>query len=67
MKKLITVYGMTCENCRKEITTGLEEINGINRVSVKLPERLVEVDFKDDIISLKEIKKHIQDLNYDPI
>jgi len=67
MKKLLTVYGMTCEACRKTVITGLEELKGIEKVSVKLPNRLVEVDFDEKVISLEEIKKFVQGLGYDPI
>lgn len=66
-KKLVTVYGMTCENCRKVIIDGLEKIEGINKVTVKLPNRLVEVDFDQDTITLDKIKKEIQLLGYDPM
>jgi len=67
MKKLITVYGMTCEACRKTVIIGLEEIKGIEKVTVKLPNRLVEVEFDEKTITLEQIKKHVQELGYDPI
>jgi len=67
MKKLVTVYGMTSENCRKTIIIGLEDVKGIERVTVKLPNRLVEVEFDDKVLTLEQIKKHIQELGYDPI
>ena len=67
MTKLVTVYGMTSENCRKLIIIGLEELEGIERVTVKLPNRLVEVEFNEKLVTLERIKKHIQELGYDPI
>jgi len=67
MKKLLTVYGMTCEACRKTVIIGLEEIKGIEKVTVKLPNRLVEVEFDEKTITLEQIKKHVQELGYDPI
>ena len=67
MRKLVTVYGMTCEHCRKTIISGLEKLDGVDKVSVKLPNRLVEVDFNNDVITLDQIKKHIQELGYDPM
>ena len=67
MLKLITVYGMTCESCRKLIINTLEETEGISKASVKLPHRLVEVEFDEKIITLEQIKKDIRDLGYDPI
>jgi copper chaperone CopZ len=67
MKKLITVHGMTCENCRRVVSRGLEEIEGINKATVKLTDRTVEVDFDDKILDLNQIKKHIEELGYDPM
>ena len=67
MRKLVTVYGMTCEVCRKTIIAGLEKIEGVEKVTVKLPSRLVEVDFDEKLITLEQIKKHIQGYGYDPI
>ncbi len=67
IRKLVTVYGMTCENCRKVIINGLEKINGVQKVSVKLPNRLVEVEFDPEILTLDDIKKLIQELGYDPM
>ncbi|MDD4156962.1 MAG: heavy-metal-associated domain-containing protein [Candidatus Cloacimonetes bacterium] len=67
IRKLITVYGMTCENCREVIINGLEKVEGIQKVSVKLPNRLVEVEFDSDVITLDQIKKVIQELGYDPM
>ena len=67
MTKLVTVYGMTCENCRRIIIEGLESINGIDKVSITMSTRLVEVDFDEKIISLVEIKKIIHSLGYDPM
>ena len=67
MRKLVTVYGMTCENCRKTIITKLESTEGVEKASVTMSSRLVEVDFDDKIITLNDIKKHIQKLGYDPM
>lgn len=66
-KKLITVYGMTCEKCRTTIIHGLEIVEGITRVSVNLPDSLVEVSFDEDIISIDEVKMKITELGYDPM
>lgn len=67
VRKLITVYGMTCEKCRTTIIHGLEQVNGIDRVSVNLPDSLVEVNFDPEIITIDEVKEKITDLGYDPM
>jgi copper chaperone CopZ len=67
MKKFITVYGMTSENCRKMITAGLEKLEGVRIVNVRLPNRLVEVEYDEKIIMLDQLKKCIREFGYDPI
>jgi len=67
MKKFITVYGMTCERCRKLITHELQKVKGVNKVTVTLPNSLVDVDFDEKTITLEEIKNFIQKLGYDPL
>lgn len=58
---------MTCEKCRTTIIHGLERVNGIDRVSVNLPDSLVEVNFDPEIITIDEVKEKITELGYDPM
>ena len=67
MKKLITVHGMTSEGCRKLIVSEVEKLNGVVKVSVHLPNQLVEVDYDDKKVTFMEIKQKIQYQGYDPI
>ncbi len=67
IKKFITVYGMTCEKCRSTIIHGLEKVDGVERVSVNLPDSLVEVNYDADQIDIDIIKKKITELGYDPM
>ena len=67
MKKFISVFGMTTENCRCSIIKRLEAEEGIEEVNIKLPKGLVEVDFDSQKIALEEIKKIIHGLGYDPM
>jgi len=67
MLKLVSVYGMIGENCRNNIISGLEQVKGINKVSITLSNRLVEIDFNEKVVTLGEIKKHIHKLGYDPM
>ena len=67
MTKLISVYGMTGENCRKDILTGLEKVVGIEKISITLSNRIVEVTFDEKLVSLDTIKQHIHTLGYDPM
>lgn len=65
VKKKITVYGMTCEKCRVTIIRGLEKVIGIERVSVNLPDSLVEVHFDDSLLTIDDVKREITALGYD--
>ena len=65
MKKFITVYGMTCENCRRTIINGLLEFDGVSEVSITLSNRLVEITFDEKKVTLSELKKSIHKLGYD--
>ncbi len=38
-----TVAGMTCEHCKKAVTTEIEGLGGVNRVDVDLESKLVTV------------------------
>lgn len=67
IKKFITVYGMTCEKCRTTIIHGLERVEGIERVSVNLPDSLVEVNYDPEKVDIDIIKKNITELGYDPM
>ena len=67
MKKLISVFGMTTENCRISIIKRLESEEGVDEVIIKLPKGLVEVYFDHNKITLEQLKKIIHELGYDPM
>ena len=67
MKKLITVYGMISDECRRTITHALTTTEGVSRVYIKMPTRIVEVEFDHKVVTLETIKKTITELGYDPM
>ena len=67
MKRLISVFGMTTENCRTNIIKRLEKEESIEDVNVILQKGLVEVVFDNKVITLEQIKKLIHELGYDPM
>lgn len=62
---ILNVQGMSCGHCVKAVEGSVGELEGVNRVSVKLDEALVEVSFNEAEVSLDKIKETIEDQGYD--
>ena len=67
MTRLITVHGMTTEYSRRHIISELEKLKSINKVSITLSTKLLQVTFDDTNITLNEIKKMVHNLGYEPL
>lgn len=67
MIKTITlkVNGMFCPNCEQKIANALSEINGIAGVRVSYKSSIADIEYNEDLVSLKEIKKVICDTGYE--
>lgn len=61
----LNVQGMSCGHCVKAIEGSVGELEGVNQVSVKLDEALVEVSFNESEVSLEKIKETIEEQGYD--
>jgi copper chaperone len=61
----LNVQGMSCGHCVKAIEGSVGELAGVNQVSVKLDEALVEVAFNEAQVSIGKIKDTIEDQGYD--
>ncbi len=61
----LNVQGMSCGHCVKAIEGSVGELEGVNQVSVKLDEALVEVSFNESEVSLDKIKETIEEQGYD--
>ena len=61
----LNVQGMSCGHCVKAVEGSVGELVGVNQVSVKLDEALVEVSFNESEVSLDKIKETIEDQGYD--
>lgn len=62
---ILNVQGMSCGHCVKAVEGSVGELEGVNRVSVKLDEALVEVSFNEAEVSLDKIKETIEEQGYD--
>lgn len=65
MKQTIPVIGMACSACSANVEKKLNELKGINTVSVSLPGRSALVDYDPETISLEQMKAAINGIGYD--
>lgn len=61
----LTVEGMSCGHCVKAVETGVNELNGIENVTVNLEDANVAVSYDDEKVSVDEIKEAIEEQGYD--
>jgi copper chaperone len=62
---ILNVQGMSCGHCVKAIEGSLGQLEGINKVNVKLSEAQVEVSFNESQVSLEKMKETIEDQGYE--
>lgn len=66
MKKKIIVEGMSCGHCVNHVKTALEELNGVNSVSVDLALKTAVVEVGSEIDNA-DIKAAIEDAGYEVV
>ena len=59
----IKVDGMSCSHCAGKVTSALESIDGVKKVSVNLAKKQVTI-ISNQKIEEKIIKEMIEDLDY---
>ena len=64
MKKVINVVGMSCGHCVKAVHDALYNKVGVSSVEVDLEKNIVEVDFDETNVTLKELKNEIEELGF---
>ncbi|MBQ9303211.1 sulfite exporter TauE/SafE family protein [Butyrivibrio sp.] len=65
MKKInLKIGGMTCIQCQTKIEKALKKVNGVRGVSVSYSKGTADVEYDDAKISLQELKKVIEKLDY---
>lgn len=67
MKKTVPVIGMACSACSANVQRKLDELEGINKANVNLVGRSAFIDFDENVITLENIKKEINDIGYDMV
>ncbi|AGO61886.1 heavy-metal-associated domain-containing protein [Ferroplasma acidarmanus] len=48
----LRVYGMTCDDCPKHVSTGLKNLNGVKEVSVSLTDGIAHIRATDTANSM---------------
>lgn len=66
MKKKLIVEGMSCGHCVNHVKTALEELNGVNGVSVDLASKTAVVEASSEIDDA-DIKAAIEDAGYEVV
>lgn len=61
----LNVEGMSCGHCVKAVESGVGQLEGVERVNVRLENGQVEVAFDETKVSLEKIKEAIDDQGYD--
>ena len=61
----LNVKGMSCGHCVKAVEGSVGELEGVNQVSVKLDEAMVDVTYNESQVSLDTIKETIEEQGYD--
>ena len=64
MKVALRVSGMTCVNCARAIELSLKKLRGVEEVSVSFELGRVVVSYKEELLSLEQIKEVIESLGY---
>ncbi len=64
MTKKFTVGGMTCVNCSSGIERNIAKLDGVKAVSVSLMEKVMTVDFDENILSTEKIIAVVEKLGY---
>lgn len=64
VKKILHVDGMTCISCETRIQEGLKKRSGLVDVKASYPKSQVMVTFDDEKLTMKQIVKTIESLDY---
>ncbi|GAX89194.1 copper chaperone CopZ [Effusibacillus lacus] len=61
----LNVKGMSCGHCVKAIEGALGELNGVERALVDLQGGTVTVEYREESVSVDQMKEAIEDAGYD--
>ncbi len=61
----LKVLGVDCNNCAANVRKALEGINGIEKLDIRLSDKICVVTFNPDKVSKQEITENVEDFGYD--
>ena len=61
---ILKISGMTCINCKTRIENALAVLEGIKKADVSWKKRRADIEYDEEKISLNEIQKIIESLDY---
>ena len=61
------VKGMSCGHCVKAVEGGLGQLEGVEQVAVQLDAGTVAVAYKEDKVTIDQMKAAIEDQGYDVV
>lgn len=62
---ILKVEGMSCPHCENAVKGAVGALDGVDKVTVSLKDKTVEVDYDPGRVSLEQIKAEIEDQGYD--
>lgn len=63
-KKILDISGMHCGSCAKIIESTLEDIEGVNSISVNYDSKKAFLEFDESKINMDQISKEVESLGY---
>lgn len=60
----ISIEGMRCQSCVKNIEGNIGKANGINKITVNLDDKLATVEYQCDLLNENEIAEMISDMGF---
>ncbi|AKB60418.1 heavy-metal-associated domain-containing protein [Methanosarcina mazei] len=61
----LKVLGVDCNNCAANVRKALEGANGIEKLDIRLSDKIALVTFDPDKISRQEITEKVEDFGFD--
>ncbi len=63
MTTVLNIEGMSCGHCVKHVATALEELSGVENVTVSLEEKTATVAHTD-AVTLEQMKSAVEEAGY---
>lgn len=63
----IGIDGMTCNGCVKSVTRALQQVTGVQNVTVSLVDKRAEIDFDASQTDIAALREAIEDAGFDVI